>query len=25
MEGGVSEGQRAATEILNDYKVGLTP
>ena len=25
MEGGASEGQRAATEILNDYKVGLTP
>ncbi len=25
MEGGASEGQRAATEILNDYKVGLVP
>jgi monoamine oxidase len=25
MEGGASEGARAANEILNDYKIGLTP
>jgi len=25
MEGGASEGLRAANEIIDDYKVGLTP